>query len=211
MSTVSLSQQDRVAIRAAVEEAESRSGAEFVPVVAEASDPYRLADLRAALGGAVAGVLLQPLVGAALGWADRWTPAIWTLVGAVIGMAAARVPAVRIALAGEDEVSACVASGARDAFLSQEVFRTRDRTGLLIYVSLLERRVEVLADEGVYRAVPKEDWQKVANEVAAEMSRRAPAAALLEAIARAGALVAVHGPYRRADDVNELPDQPIES
>jgi len=211
MAKEMLSEKERAAVRAAVEAAESQSGVEIVPVVTPTSDSYRVADQRGALIGGIVGVLLQASLTAPVAWGDRWSPAVWTAVGALVGLGLARLPTLRVVLAGAGEISACVAAGARDSFLAQEVFRTRDRTGMLIYVSLLERRVEVLADAGVYQAVPQEDWQRVADEVAREMSRREPATALLEAIRRAGELVAVHGPYRRDDDVNELPDQAIET
>jgi len=124
-------------------------------------------------------------------------------------MRPAAVPAVRRAVAGRAELDRRVDAAAAGEFLRHEVFRTRDRSGILIYVSLFERRVRVIADEGVYRALAKPAWDELANAVAAEMRSRPPASALLEAVRRASALVGEHGPRRRADDVNELPDAPL--
>jgi uncharacterized membrane protein len=67
----------------------------------------------------------------------------------------------------------------------------------------------VIADEGVYRAVPRPAWQELAAAVAADMRRRGAGEALLDAVRRAAALVAEHGPRRRDDDRNELPDAPV--
>jgi len=212
MSRLELSEDEREAIREAVAEVESVSGAEVVPVMAERSDDYRLADWRAAALGALIGGGAAPWLPDLVGWsaAAPLVPLAWLLAGSLVGVSIARWPVARRRLAGEREVAERVAAGARDAFLANEVFRTRDRTGLLIYVSMFERRVEILADEAVYRAVPQTVWVALASEIAGKMRQSPPAAAVLVAIRRAGELVGEHGPHRRSDDRNELPDAPVE-
>lgn len=214
MKPPELDEAEREAIRQAVVDVERASGAELVPVLVERSDRYAVADWRGAAGGALLAVVLGTAAQLAApdlaGWsgAARWLPLAWTLLGAVAGALLSRAPALRRRLAGEDEIELRVGAGARQAFLEHEVFRTADRTGLLLYVSLFERRVRILADEGVYRAVAPPVWEQVAREAAAEMRRSDPAVALLAAVRRAGELVGEHGPRRRGDDRNELPDAP---
>jgi len=211
MAWAELQESERQAIRHAVAEVERTSGAELVPVLVASSDPYRLADWRGALAGALLGAALPVVAPDLGGWgaAARWLPIAGALFGALAGVLIARLPAPRRRLCGDDELELRVDAGARQAFLQHEVFRTRERTGLLLYVSLFERRVRILADEGVYGAVPQAVWEQVAREAAAAMPRAAAAAALLAAVERAGELVAEHGPRRRSDDRNELPDAPV--
>jgi putative membrane protein len=206
-----LSETQRDEVRRAVAEVERASGAELVPVIVASSDAYRVADWRAAVAGALAGGVAHAAAPDLAGWGllAPYAPLAWTALGALGATLAARWHRLRRLLAGDAELAARVAAGARSAFLANEVFRTRDRTGVLIYVSLFERRVEILADEGVYRAVPQPEWERLAEEVAATMKGAAPEAAMLAAIRRAGELVAAHGPRRRDDDANELPDSPI--
>jgi putative membrane protein len=213
MAIRALDDAQRESIRLAVEEVERASGAELVPVLVGRSDAYRIADWRAALAGAVAGGVAHALVPELAGWsaAVAYAPLGWVVSGAVASTLAARWPPLRRALAGAHELDERTAAAARAAFVAHEVFRTRDRTGLLIYVSMFEHRVEIVADEGVYRAVPPPIWERLAAEIAAAMRRSPPPQALLEAIRRAGELVAEHGPPRRIDDTNELPDEPVES
>jgi len=194
-----------------VADVESTSGVEVVPVLAAASDAYRLADWRGAALGALLCAAAAPWLPDPAAWsaAGAFVPWGWTLAGALAGAAAARWHPLRLLLAGEGETAQRVTSGAREAFLAHELFRPRARTGLLVYVSMFERRVEILADEGVYRAVPQTVWADLAGEVAATMRVSPPAAALLAAVRRAGELVAAHGPHRRGDDRNELPDAPV--
>ena len=211
MSSDRLGDAQRDSIRRAVENVERTSGAELVPVLVARSDAYRIADWRGATAGAVAGGVVHALAPELAGWSALApvAPLAWIAAGALAAALAARWPALRRALAGGEELAARTAAGARAAFLANEVFRTRDRTGVLIYVSLFERRVEILADEGVYRAVPPPVWERLANEIAATMKRSRPEQAMLEALRRAGELVAEHGPRRRSDDANELPDAPV--
>ncbi|MBP1643751.1 MAG: hypothetical protein H6Q03_2420 [Acidobacteria bacterium] len=88
------------------------------------------------------------------------------------------------------------------------MFATRERTGILIFVALLERSVVVLADSGVHPFVPDSEWRALAAAIAREMRTKTPGQALLAAVQRAGGQVAALGPRRRADDANELPDAP---
>lgn len=208
-----MNEEELDAIRRAVAEVESASGVEVVPVLAAESDAYRLADWRGAVLGALLCAGAVPWLPDPAGWSAlaAAVPLGWVLGGALAGAASARWPAWRRLLTGEREIGERVAAGARQAFLVHEVFRTRERTGLLVYVSMFERRVEILADEAVYRAVPQEEWSGLAAEVAALMRTAPPAAAMLAAVRRVGERVAERGPHRREDDRNELPDAPIVS
>ena len=205
-----LDDQEKERIRAAVAAAEAASGAEIVPVLVPASDLYPAAEWRAAaIGGWIGAAAL-----AVSRWRDPWSggaawwPLAATLLGALAVVLAARIPALRRRLVGASALDRAVEAGARAAFVEHAVFRTRDATGILLYVSLFERQVRVLADEGVYRAVAPEIWSRVAANVAAQMKRAPPAEALMAAVEAAGKLVAEHGPRRRSDDRDELPDEP---
>ena len=200
------------AVRAAVAHAESASGAEIVPVLVEAVEFHEVAIWKGALIGALAGAL----AGAAeVALHAAWAPPGLRLLlpvamGAVAGGALAWLPAVRRALVGRERLDERVAVAAREAFLAHEVFATRDRTGLLIFVALLERSVAIVADSGVHASVPPSEWEALARRVAREMKAGPPGRALQVAVDWAGGLVAARGPRRRADDANELPDAPVQ-
>lgn len=200
------------AIRAAVAAAERASAGEIVPLLVDAADDYELADWK----GATLGALLLALAAAAL-HAVRpvWGPAPGWLVapvaaGALAGFLVARFSdAARRWLVGPERLDECVEARAFEAFLRQGVHRTRDRSGVLILVALFEHRVRILADEGIHAAIPAETWDALARETALAMRDGRPGPALLVAVERCGALLSAHGPRRRADDANELPDAPV--
>jgi putative membrane protein len=206
-----LTEAEARAVREAVAHAEARSGAEIVPVVVPASEGYELATWKGAAFGAFAGLLAAALSAAQRGgWGAA--PAELLLppaVGALAGAVAGRWAPLRRWLIGRAGLETTVEGAAWEAFVRHEVFATRDRTGLLIYVSLAEHQVAILADSGIHPKIPQAEWNALARAIAASMRDLAPGAALLAAVERAGEVLSSRGPSRRADDANELPDAPV--
>ena len=201
---------DRDAIAAAVAAAERETGGEIVPFAVAASDGYEVAAWKGATLGALLGVLAAAVVhrvAALWGTSELWllAPAI---VGAALGFVLGQFAApVRRWLVGREVLEREVQQRAQEAFLSQEIFRTRDRTGILIFVSLFERQVTVLADSGIHAAVEAGAWRDLVDELAAGIRRGEAGPAMVRAVERCGALLRTHQVERRAEDVNELPDQ----
>src|SRR5947209_2862824 len=205
------SEADREAIRAAVREAESRTSGEIVPYVVDRSDEYA----SAAWKGAALGALLAPMVALAI---DRWTNvwgiplAYWIALpapagGAVAYLATVLLPPVRRWLTGAHGLEARVRGRAAAAFLEQEVFRTADRTGILLFVSLFERRVALLADSGIHQKVGEGQGAGITGGLAGESRHGRPGPALVEAIRACGEVLARHRVEIRPDDRDELSDE----
>jgi putative membrane protein len=201
---------DHAAIEAAVRDVERRTAGEVVPYAVESSDTYaRGLWIAATLGALLAGIAAAALHRVAGGWGDAWAAwiALPPLVGAAAGWTAALgAPALRRGLVSAEVLEERVRQRARAAFLDEEVFRTRERTGVLLFVSLLERRVVVLPDRGIAARVPPAEWEAVVAAVVAGMRRREPGRALADGIARCGAILAAHLPAG-PDDRDELPGQ----
>ena len=204
------SKSDLEAIRQAVAGAERRTSGEIVPYVVGASDDYAEARWRGATLGALLGALVAALVHEAAGLWGGWFAAWVTLppaAGGIAGfLAATLAPPVRRLLVDDAALDRNVRRRAEQAFLAEEVFRTRDRTGILVFLSLFERRVTVLADSGISAVVPQTEWDAiVAGIVAGIRAGRAPAA-LVEGISACGAVLERHGVEIRPDDRDELSD-----
>src|SRR6202035_4396092 len=191
------SDSDLAAIRAAVEEAERSTSGEIVPYVVAASDGY----LEAAWKGAAFGAFL-----AALGawgiyrWGGFWGGQLflWMVVppaagGAVGFLAVHSLAPLRRALAGHEVMAHRVEQRAAAAFLEQEVWKTRRRTGILLFLSLFERRVKVLGDSGIHQQVEEGEWDEVVRQVVHGIRAGNPGAALVAAIGECGSLLARPG------------------
>ncbi|MBI3395637.1 MAG: TPM domain-containing protein, partial [Spirochaetia bacterium] len=85
-------------------------------------------------------------------------------------------------------------------------YRTRDGTGILIFISLFERRIQILADHGLTGVVTQDEWDNLVSDLSQGLQSGRPAAAIIQAVNRCGALAARRGPDRRLDDNNELGD-----
>lgn len=100
-------------------------------------------------------------------------------------------------------------SRALDAFSRLRVWDTHANNGVLIYLLLADRDIEIVADRGLDGCVDAEQWQAVCRLIEAHMREGSPLQAVLAGVAAVGDLLAEHAP-RRADDGprNELPNLP---
>ncbi|WP_168072492.1 TPM domain-containing protein [Caulobacter sp. SSI4214] len=224
MKTMTPSDLDRIA--EAVASAEKTTAGEIVCVLAPEVSDYRETPLAwAAIAALVlpAGALfagLRPELPARLfgGWTIGHHAALdaailsalstYIAVQAVVFVLAALVvsiPPVRRALTPGALKAARVRRAAMEQFLARGLHLTRGRTGVLIFAALAERRVEVIADEGVYQAAPNTVWDEVVADLVAGLKRDAIADGFIAAVARAGHILAAHVPPR-PDDRNELSD-----
>jgi len=191
-----------------VREAESRTSSEIVTCVVARSDSYDETRWKGALLGALC------FSAFAAGWArlDPWLPPeivvlLPFLTGASLGwLLPVWIPAVRRVLAGSRLMARRAEQRAVEAFVEREVFRTRARSGILLFLSLFERRVVLLADAGIHEKVEKAHWDAIVAAIVTGIRSGRTGPALVAAIAECGALLECHGLARAADDQNELPD-----
>jgi len=90
-------------------------------------------------------------------------------------------------------------------FMESGVYNTKDRTGILIFISNMERRVELLADSGINEKILPEKWQNIVNNIIIGVKQKEIAAHLSESIIECGNLLTQHFPIQ-SDDQNELTD-----
>jgi putative membrane protein len=107
------------------------------------------------------------------------------------------------------EVAEEVQEAAVTAFYQNGLFRTRDETGVLIYISVFEHKVWVLADRGINEKVTRDAWEEVVDVIAGGIREKQPAAAICTAVESVGVMLAKHFPVK-SDDTNELKNLIIE-
>ena len=194
-----LSDPDRAAIERAVAEAEARTSAQIVVVVADRSSSYFAHRAVAAFASAVAlsllVYLLVPVVNAGLVLVGQlvMTPLLWLLFGA---------RPLLLPIVPDDTEQDQVAERAKLAFVDHRVFDTQSHAGVLLFVSLLEHRVHVLADT----EVPPHIAQRCAQTLLESMRQGALAAAIEKAIFELGSQLQERFP-KAAPDGAGLPDE----
>jgi putative membrane protein len=220
-----LSEADHAKVSAAVTAAEAKTAGEIVTVVTDRSDGYTdVALVWAAIAAFTAIAFLTFFPGFYLGLVDRilgkwnadWTPrgifGLALLVG-ILKFAGAwliqlwqplkflLIPGVIKSHRANARAVAIFKVGAQR--------RTTGRTGILIYLSMRERRAEIVADEAITSKVAAETWGEAMAAMLAEVKQGRVAEGMVAAVEKVGAVLAEHFP-RDEHDVNELPDQLIE-
>jgi putative membrane protein len=191
-------------LEAVVAEAERETGGEIVVAVVRACDEY------GAVGWQL-GVTLAAATFLALGWFVAplpWTVYLAAQAAALAsGHAIGRIETVRRRLLPADLVEQRVAQRARRCFAEEGLTRTRGRTGILVFVALLEHRVVVLADEGIDRVLdPDESWRQVVDLAVAGLREGRAVEGLEAAVRRCGEILGRHLPAQ-VPNPDELPNR----
>ncbi len=97
---------------------------------------------------------------------------------------------------------------AEELFSQLRIWDTAENSGILIYVQLVDRRVEILADRGIAARVPQAEWDAICRALEASFRRGEWRQGATQAVTHAGDLLANHFPASE-ENPNELPDQPL--
>jgi putative membrane protein len=210
---------DRKRIADAIAKAEKNTSAEIVAVVATASGRYdRAEDIFGFLTGLLAvtaGWLACPAFDAGSAWETG--PSLLGLVAVLVSMLAgfvagsalaSRLPVLRLPFVPKKELEEEVQRAAQAAFMSSRIRRTAGGTGILIFVSLYERRVVVLPDDTILEKLPGMDWGDLCAAIVSGMKDKRPTEALEEAVASCGEILGEVLP-RQGDDEDELSNELI--
>jgi putative membrane protein len=116
------------------------------------------------------------------------------------------VPAVKRALLSKDHIEKITRLRAESAFLQEEVFNTRYRTGIMLFVSFFEHEVIVLSDRGISKVVDQKEWEKIVRMITSGIAAGNVIGGMESAIHRCGEILLEHGFHKATDDTNELSD-----
>ncbi len=97
---------------------------------------------------------------------------------------------------------------AEDIFSQLRVWDTEHNSGVLIYVQLVDRRIEIVADRGIAAKVEQTEWNAICRAMEKAFKEKRFAEGALQAIERMTVLLARHFPPRGKNS-NELPDKPV--
>ncbi|TQV73279.1 TPM domain-containing protein [Denitrobaculum tricleocarpae] len=201
-----LNAEEKQRLRAKIKEAEQKTSGELVTVIARESDPYSYIPL---LWAAVV-VLAVPVMVVVLGlsWSLSLVSVLQMGLFVVLGLAL-RWPPVKLLLIPAKVKQRRAARTAREVFLEQGLHHTEGRCGLLLFVSVGERYVEILADKGISDKIKQTQWDAIVADFVKAVKAGRHAEGFEQAVEACGALLAEHFPIQPGDK-NELPDHLIE-
>jgi putative membrane protein len=189
-----------------IRDAEKITSGEIVVKVVSSSDGYAKACL---LGGFIVSLLLAISAMLIIGSRD-----MWMFLGVFAALFVAMHELIRQSFAlkrlfvSSAEKKIKVEEAAISAFYRRGIDRTVDHTGVLVYISIFEHRVRVVADKGINEKVEQEVWQEIVDMIVRGVHEQSQAEALCRAVDRCGAILASHFP-RKQGDRNELADSII--
>jgi putative membrane protein len=216
-----LSETEKKQISEAVQQAESRTSGEIATAIIGQSYDYAIYELLSALlTGLIYSVVILSFSAEIQAWLQGlvWNYNIYLLTGFYIFSTffvillvylLTNIPAIDRLIVPKRIQETWVKRRAGQHFWESGVAHTKDGTGILIFISVLEHRVELLADSGIAAKVEPERWQKIVNEVIEGIKQKNLAAKLCEAVHDCGDLLAKDFP-RLQNDQNELSDNIVE-
>jgi putative membrane protein len=209
------SSQDLDRIKAAVKQAEEKISGEIVPVFVERSGFYTIANYRGAM--IFAAVVFMVIIAV-----DRYIPenyastfAIYdplmifltVILGGLLGaLATHNIGPLKKLMLNQNHLDQATRKRAENAFLEEEVFNTRHRTGIMIFVSFFEHEVMVMADRGISKVVEQKEWDTIVRNIIEKIRMGKVADGIETAILRCGDLLLEKGFIKTPDDINELRD-----
>ncbi|HEY6873422.1 MAG TPA: TPM domain-containing protein [Geobacteraceae bacterium] len=200
------SDDEREAIRRAVEAAEATTSGEIATMVVDHSDRYREAEL---LGGMLVAGLAAVIAAVATQHTTIWSYLpLALLLSFPARLLFYRFPRLKFPFVNKRRMMHAVRERAIRAFFEKKLYKTRDENGILIFVSILERKVWILGDRNIDSKIPHETWQALAREVSEGIRDGRAGESLCAVVEKCGRILAAHFP-KMPDDVNELPDDLI--
>ena len=199
---MNVSEQDRARISTAIRAAEKKTSGEIVCVLAQSSSDVTALPI---LVAAVVALALPWLLVALTAMSVHRILVLQVLVFVALALVLC-VPQVRVALVPRRARRAVAHRAAMEQFTIRGIARKKDRTGILIFVSLAEHYARIIADVGIAGRVPQSEWQGAIDALVAHMKYGRIADGFIIAIEVCGRVLATHFP-RTETSRDELPDR----
>lgn len=202
-----LSEADHGRIRNTVAEVEKKTAGEIVCMVVSSSYSYPLASVLGAVAAALPiSLLVTHFLGAWLwiGSQNMWLfLGLFTICFLIFHWIVERLPALKRRFISMREIDEEVEEAAINAFFRQGLYRTRDANGVLLFISVFEHKVWLLADQGIHEKVPQAEWDALVAHITRGIREGQPTDAICSAIETIGQLLESHFPVK-PDDTDEL-------
>ncbi|WP_445363728.1 TPM domain-containing protein [Microbulbifer sp. ANSA003] len=185
----------------AIKEVESRTDAEVMAVVAKEADNYLYIST---LWAAFLTLLVSPLIEFLPFWINLQQAVTLQWILFIVLAVIFRWRPITMRLVPKKIKFWRASNLARRQFLEQDLHATKDRLGLLIFVSEAEHYVEILADRGIAQHITNDNWQRVVENFVQQIKRGKAGEALLVCIEQCGDLL--HEAIPTSTIKDELPN-----
>jgi len=218
MSGIKVSKEDLRNLSEAVKKAEAKTTGEIATAIVKESDNYALYELSF---GIAVGIIyfsmllffLTPIENIIKGMFWDYKSAYLvsfvgfsTLIIIILAYLFANISFIDRLIIPEKIKKRIVYERALRHFAESGVYDTKDRTGILIFISILEQRVELIADKGINEKIEQNEWKEIVKEIIRGIKAGDWVKSLSEAIEKCGDLLTKHFP-RDEESKNELDNE----
>ena len=213
-----LKDEDFTAIKKAVADAETKTTGEIAVAVTAESARYCFWELLAAnCFAAIVLIAMLPFSDTIralyhhIYWGNEpsWILPLFYIVGCfasvVIAFYVANIPVIDRLIIPRAVRKTCVTNRAFRYFTECGIYDTAEHSGILIFVSYMERQVRIVADSGISKHISQDLWNLIADELAENLRKGDAAKAFTTAIEKCGELLAENFPPHE-ENPNEFPD-----
>ena len=198
--------EEKERLKAITHEVESKTIGEIVIMVVDHSDHYIEAEV---LGSVLLGSLLSLILTVLFFHSSIWSYIpLSFLFFFPCWLLFIKVEVLKKRFIGTRRKEEAVRLRAERAFFERGLYKTKKNTGVLFFLSLLEKKVWVLADKGIYEKMDQETLNRFANEVSSGIREGRACEALSQAIREIGGLLSQHFPIT-SNDTDELPNEVV--
>ena len=197
-------------VESCVAEVEKTTSGEIVPMIVSSSYHYPLSDMIGGLiFGLAAAIAVTVIFSIRKSWGgvtvfDLWLfPAVLAVSFIAFHELVKRIPRLKRLFVTKAEIGEEVEEASLTSFYRYGLQNTRDRTGILIFISVFERRAVVLADVGIDDKVDESVWKDVVDIVVSGFKNRNHSQAICQAVQRCGDIIKEHFPIK-PDNTDEL-------
>jgi putative membrane protein len=193
-------------IEEAVRKAEKNTSGEIAVMILDESETYLESSIYGAIMLSGLFSILVPLI---IKQYEIWfyLPVVFILY-IPLHFVIAKIPELKRLFTSSERMSSAVHERAITAFYEKGLYKTRDETGILIFLSLLEKKVWILGDKGINAKIPENFWNDIANGISRGMFDKTHCDAMISAIEKCGVELTKHFPIK-SDDTNELSNKVI--
>lgn len=202
-----LTEAEQKTISALVQQMEQQTSGEIVPMVVSASHSYPTAMIYGATILALPlSLLLMPVIGGLLWLGSQNVWIFITLFAALYALFYGLIHQLawlkRFFLT-KGQIEAEVQEAAITSFFTEKLYKTKEANGILIFISILERKAWILADSGINARIDAGQWQSMIDLITQGIKENRQCEAICQAVVQIGDLLKTHFPHQK-DDIDEL-------
>ncbi len=211
MSNIKFTEADKKRIENAVKEVEKNTSGEIVTYFARKSDNYYEAGFIASSISAVFAFIFINIL------SQFWLlpfefnilnfSVIILTIMVLVFVLVQFIPFFKHTVISEKRETRMAVRRAMEVFVNEEIFNTKDRTGILIFVSEFEHNVEVIADTGINKKVEQSEWNKIVETIINGIKNKKVTDGIVSAIEQCGELLEKYDFAITKNDTNELSNE----